>query len=108
VNQGDVYWCTFPTPDKRRPVVILTRDSALEYLTSITVAPVTTTIREADSLVRIGPGDGLAFGSVVSLDNIVTVRKTRLVRYISHLSQDRMRAIRTAIEYALGFDLLDD
>ncbi len=43
MNQGDVYWYTFRAPDKRRPVLILTRNSAIPFLTGITVAPLTTT-----------------------------------------------------------------
>ena len=45
VNQGDVYWYKFKEPDKRRPVLVLTRNSAISFLTSVTVAPITTTIR---------------------------------------------------------------
>ena len=46
MRRGEVRWYTFRAPDKRRPVLILTRDSAVGYLTSVTVAPITTTIRE--------------------------------------------------------------
>ena len=61
MNQGDVYWYTFRTPDKRRPVLVLTRNSALPVLTGITVAPLTTTIRGIPTEVILTPAeDGVA------------------------------------------------
>jgi mRNA interferase MazF len=107
VNQGDVYWNTFRPPDKRRPVLILTRNSAIPYLTGITVAPITSVIRGIPSEVLLTPEeDGVLIDSVVSTDAIQTVQKTTLGAYLTHLSQDRMREVREAIEYALGFDAM--
>jgi len=57
MNQGDVYWYTFRAPDKRRPVLILTRNSAVSYLTSVTVAQITTTIRGVPSEVVLTPAE---------------------------------------------------
>jgi len=63
MKQGDVYWHTFRAPDKRRPVLILTRNSAITFLTGITVAPITTTIRGVPSEVVLTPGqDGMFEG----------------------------------------------
>jgi mRNA interferase MazF len=87
VKQGDVYWYTFRAPDKRRPVVILTRSSAIPFLTGITVAPISTTIRGIPSEVRLTPGeDGMFADCVVNTDNIQTIQKTNLSDYITHLS----------------------
>ncbi len=107
MNQGDVYWYTFRAPDKRRPVLLLTRNSAIPFLTGITVAPITTTIRGIPSEVLLTPDeDGLTEDCAVNTDNLQTVRKAGLGTYITHLSHDRMREVRAAIEFALGFDAL--
>jgi mRNA interferase MazF len=107
MTQGDVYWYTFRAPDKRRPVLILTRNSAISFLIGITVVPITTTIRGIPSEVVLTPADdGVLTDCAVSADNIQTIKKANLGAYITHLSLDRMREVRTAIEFALGFDSL--
>ncbi len=106
MNQGDVYWYTFRTPDKRRPVLILTRDSAIRFLTGITIAPITTTIRGIPSEVVLTPADGLLTACAANFDNIQTIPKANLGAFITHLSPAKMRDVRAAIEFALGFDAL--
>jgi mRNA interferase MazF len=106
VNQGDIYWYTFREPDRHRPVLVLTRHSAIAYLTSLTIAPITTTVRSIPSEVLLTEIDGMATECVASLDNIQTVPKAKLGRFITHLSPERMRDVRAAIEFALGFDAL--
>ena len=107
MKQGDVYWYTFRAPDKRRPVLVLTRNSAIPYLTGITVAVVTTTIRGMASEVVLTPGDdGMFAECVVNADNIQTIQKSQLSELITELSPERMREVRIAIEFALGFDAL--
>lgn len=107
MTQGDVYWYTFRAPDKRRPVLILTRNSATTFLTGITVAPITSTIRGIPSEVVLSPAkDGVVSDCAVNTDNIQTIQKTNLGQFITHLSLDRMREVRVAIEFALGFDFL--
>ena len=106
VTQGDVYWYTFREPDKRRPVLILTRNSAIQFLTSLTVAPITTPLRAIPTEVVLSQADGLFTDCAVNLDNIQTVQKVKVGAFITHLSSHRMRAVRKAIEFALGFDAL--
>jgi mRNA interferase MazF len=107
MNQGDVYWYTFRAPDKRRPVLILTRNSALPFLTGITVAPITSTIRGIPSEVLLSPvEDGMSTDCAVNVDNLQTVQKPALGAFVTHLSLERMREVRAAIEFALGFDAL--
>jgi mRNA interferase MazF len=107
VRQGDVYWYRFRAPDKRRPVLILTRSSAIPFLTGITVASITTTIRGIPSEVLLSPSeDGMSEDCVVNTDNLQTIQKTNISDFITHLSQDRMREVRAAIEFSLGFDAL--
>lgn len=107
MNQGDVYWYTFRAPDKRRPVLILTRNSVIPFLKSVTVAPLTTTIRGIPSEVILTPAeDGVAADCVVNVDNIQTVQKSGLSTRLTHLSLERIREVRAAIEFALGLDAL--
>lgn len=107
MKQGDVYWYAFRAPDKLRPVLILTRSSAISYLTGITVAQITTTIRGTASEVLLTPGeDDVLAECVVNTDNIHTIQKTLLGNFITELSPERMREVRAAIEFALGFDAL--
>ena len=107
MKHGDVYWYTFRAPDKRRPVLILTRSSAIHFLTGITVAPITTTIRGIPSEVMLTPQeDGMFADCVVNTDNIQTIQKDNLREFITQLSQAKMREVRAAIEFTLGFDAL--
>ena len=103
MKRGEVRWYRFAKPDKRRPVVILTRDSILEYLGEVTVAPVTTTIRGIPSEVLVGEPDGLSRPSAVNLDHMQTVSRGRIEGLIATLSSGKMREVRTALLFALGF-----
>jgi mRNA interferase MazF len=106
VKQGDVYWYTFRTPDKRRPVLLLTRDSAIPLLTGVTVAPLTTVIRDIPSEVLLTPeDDGVPEICVVNTDNIQTIQKENLGTFITHLSPVRMREVYEAIAFSLGLDV---
>lgn len=105
MKQGDVYWYTFRAPDKRRPVLLLTRNSAIAYLTGITVAQITTTIRGTASEVLLTPvDDGVFAECVVNADSLQSIQKAHLGEIITELSTERMREVRAAIEFALGFD----
>lgn len=106
MNQGDVCWYTFRVPDKRRPVLILTRNSATTFLTGITIAPITSTIRGIPSEVVLTVADGLFNDCAANLDNIQTVQKAQIGAFITHVSPAKLREVRSAIEFALGFDAL--
>lgn len=106
-ESGRVYWDTFRAPDRRRPVLILTRNSAIPLLTGITVAPLTTTIRNipVEGLLTL-VDDRVPTDCVVHVDNLQTVQKSNLGTYVTRLSLERMREVRVAIEFALDFDAL--
>jgi mRNA interferase MazF len=104
VRRGEVRWYTFKAPDKRRPVLILTRNSAIGFLYACTVAPITTTIRDIPSEVRLTPDDGLLTHCAANMDNIQTVPKHKLGSMIAYLSLDKMDEVNQAISFALGFD----
>jgi mRNA interferase MazF len=90
MKRSEVRWYRFPKPDKRRPVVILTRDSVLEYLGEVAVAPISSTIR-----------DGMPHDCVVDCDRPQTVSQGRIDALITRLGAEKMREISRAIRFAL-------
>ncbi len=103
VKRGEVRWYRFSKPDKNRPVVILTRDSAIEYLGEVTVAPITSTIRDIPTEVLLTREDGLSKDCAVNLDHIQTVSKGKIGPLITTLSPVKMSELRSALLFALGF-----
>jgi mRNA interferase MazF len=103
--RGDVRLYNFAPPDKKRPVVVLTRDSAISYLSAVTVAPVTSTIRGVPSEVILNEGDGMKAQCAVNLHNAVTVSQERLGKRVAQLSASRMKEICSALRFSLGCDL---
>lgn len=102
LNRGDVRQFRFKAPDKERPIVVLTRESAIGYLTRVTVAPVTSMIRGVPSEVVLDESDGMKKPCAVNLHNTVTVAKEQLGRRIALLSERRMSEICRALGFALG------
>lgn len=106
MRRGEVRWYRFDAPDKRRPVLILTRDSALEFLGEVTVAPVTSVIRDIPTEVVLGPDDGMPRECAVNLDHLQTVSRGRIGALITTLHQTRMVEAGNALQFALGFPAL--
>lgn len=104
IARGDVRLYRFAPPDKARPVLVLTRDSALQYLSTATVAPVTSTIRDVPSEVRLDEEDGMKAPCAVNLHNAVTVSQQRLGRRVTRLSPKRMNEVCGALRFSLGCD----
>ncbi|MBZ0113314.1 MAG: type II toxin-antitoxin system PemK/MazF family toxin [Thermoanaerobaculia bacterium] len=107
MDRGQVRWYRFPHPNNRRPVLVLTRGSALRFLNEATVAPVTTTIRGIPTEVRLGINDGMPRDCAVNLDHVQTVSRAQLGPLITSLGSHHMDEVRTALLFALGFDGLD-
>jgi len=103
MKRGEVRWYKFSRPDKNRPVLILTRDSALDFLGEVTVAPITSTIRDIPTEVLLTQEDGLPRDCAVNLDHIQTVSKGKIGPLITTLSPMKMSELRTALLFALGF-----
>jgi mRNA interferase MazF len=103
MRRGEVRWYRFAPPDKRRPVLILTRDSALDFLGEATVAPVTSTIRDIPTEVILTAADGMARESAVNLDHVQTVAKAKIGGLIPTVGPARMAEVRAALLFALGF-----
>ena len=101
MKRGEVRWYHFKAPDKKRPVVILTRDTILEYLGEVTVAPVTTTIRDIPSEVFLSRMDGMMRDCVINFDHIQTVSKKKIGGLITVLSEQKNDEISEAVAFAL-------
>ena len=107
MRRGEVRWIPTRAPDKRCPVLILTRDSAIGFLNALTVAPITTTVRDIPSEVFLTPEDGLLTPCAANMDNLQTVPKQRPGSLIALLSPGRMVEVDRALAFALGLDVPD-
>ena len=105
IARGDVRLYSFPSPDKKRPVVVLTRDSAISYLSTVTVAPITSSIRGVPSEVVLTEDDGMKAPCAVNLHNAITVSQDRLGKRVGRLNSVRMAEICAALRFSLGCDL---
>ncbi len=103
MRRGEVRWYRFPQPNKRRLVLILTRDSALGFLKDVTVAPITSTIRDIPTEVVLGEPDGMPRECAVNLDHVQTVPQGKIGGLITRLSPGRMEHVRAALLFASGF-----
>lgn len=101
MKRGEIRWYKFKAPDKKRPVLILTRNSILEYLGEVTVAPVTSTIRDIPSEVLLTKYDGMPRDCVINFDHMQTVSKSQVGSLISALSPGRLKEVREAILFSL-------
>lgn len=95
-------WVVFQPPDKKRPVLVLTRDSAIPVLNSVTIAPVTTNVRDIPTEILLTADDGMPETCAVNFDNLQTMSKARVGARICHLDSGRMREADAAIAFALG------
>ena len=102
LSRGDVCLCRFAPPDKQRPVLVLTRDSAIGHLSTVTVAPITSTIRGVPSEVILDIEDGMKDRCAVNLHNAVTISQERLGRRVGGLSRERMQEVCVALRFSLG------
>ena len=101
MKRGEVWWAQLPSPSGRRPVILLSRDSAYRVRTSVTVGVVTRTIRDIPVEVTLDKSDGMPQDCVVNLDDILTIPKARLVERITTLSFLKMASVAKAIAFAL-------
>ncbi len=104
IERGETRWYKFKPPDKERPAVVLTRDSALQFLGEATIAPITSTIRGIPTEVPLKESDGVKTACVINLDHVQTVSKGKLGALIAKLSEEKMSEIKQALLFAYGFD----
>ena len=104
IERGEIRLYRFEAPDKTRPILILTRGSAIDYLSRLTIAPITSTIRGVPSEVTLGPEDGMKQPCAVNLHNVITVGKDGIGRRVAELGPARMHEVCRALAFALGCD----
>lgn len=102
VNRGEIWMYEFRSPDKKRPVLILTREEVIPLLSTVMVAPITSTVRGAPSEVLVGPEHGLKKESAINLDHVQTVDQSRLRRFIGTLPARKMNEVCQALAIATG------
>jgi mRNA interferase MazF len=99
VNRGEVWWLERPE-EGRRPVCVLTRQAAIDVLSSVLVAPATRTIRGIPTEFPLTRGDGMPADCVLSFDNLATVPKALLTKRITTLPEARMPELCAALRAA--------
>ena len=104
ITRGDVRLYQCAPPDKDGPVVVLTSDSAISYLNTITIAPITSTICGVPSEVLLSEEDGMKAVCAVNLHNAVTVAQARLGRRVARLNSLRMEQICAALRFCVACD----
>jgi mRNA interferase MazF len=102
ITRGDVCLYNFAAPNKKKPVVVVTRNSAIAFLSTVTVAPLSSTIRGVPSEVRLSEEDGMKAPCAVNMHNAITVSQDRLGKPVAHLSSLRMNEICAALQFSLG------
>jgi mRNA interferase MazF len=103
VRRGEIRWYTFALPDKRRPVLLLSRDSVLPSLNEVIVVPATRTIRGIETEVVLTEDDGMPTACALNFDHVSLARKERLGAIITHLDESRWPEIERALVIACGF-----
>lgn len=102
LNRGEIWAYAFHSPDKTRPVLILMRNATIELLNTVIVAPITSTIRGIPTEVIVGTDEGLKGTSAVKLDNIQSIDKSRILRFIGSVDERKMTQVCRALGIATG------
>jgi mRNA interferase MazF len=102
IRRGEVWWAGLAGPAGHRPVLILSRNEACEVRRYLTVAPVTTRVRDIPTEVALGAADGMPRACVVNLDSIATVARSRLTRRVATLHPAKIAEVNRALKFALG------
>ena len=104
MKRGEIWWAELGSSAGKRPVLLLSRDEAYAIRGLITVAPITTRIRNIASEVTMGLQDGLPKPCVINLDTITTIAKTSLIDRLVSISQEKKKEVDAALHFALGLD----
>ena len=104
MTRGEIWMLHFAAPDRQRPVLVLTRSDMMPVLNTVTVAPLTRTIRGVASEVVVGIESGLKVPSAINLHHVVTVREPGLRRFVGTVPPAALAKVRSALLFALGFE----
>ena len=102
MKRGEIWWAQQPPPIGKRPVVLLSRDEAYAVRNAVTVAQVTTTIRNIPVEIPLGKKEGLPHECVANVDTITTIPKSFLAERVGMLSSEKIERINQAIKFALS------
>jgi mRNA interferase MazF len=102
VNRGEIWLYIFGSPDKRRPVLVLSRQKAISLLRTVLVAPITSAAHGAPSEVRLGTTEGLKHDSMANLDQVQTVNQDKLGHFVGTVGPGKMAAVCRALLVATG------
>ena len=105
MNRGEVRWYTYRPPDKRRPVLLLSRSDVIEHLNEIIVVPATRTVRGLSTEVILTPDDGMPVTCALNFDHVALAQKARFGPVLAVLDEQRWPEIRNALLTACGFSL---
>jgi len=103
VKRGEIRWYTFHLPDKRRPVLVLTRDAVIDRLNEIIVVPATRTIRGLASEVILTEEDGMPAACALNFDHVSLAQRNRMGPALCTLPEERWPEVRQALLVACGF-----
>jgi mRNA interferase MazF len=104
VNRGEIRWYTFRMPDKRRPVMVLSRTEVLEHLSEVIVVPVTRTIRGLATEVVLTQDDGMPVTCALNFDHVALAQKDRIGAILTTFAEPRWPEVRSALLTACGFE----
>ncbi len=104
LSRGDIWLLALARPDKRRPVLVLSRPSLIDALHTVTVAAVTSTLRGSPTEVELGPEEGLKRTSCANLCNLFTVPQSRLRRFVGSVGRQKMLDVCRALAIATDCD----
>ncbi len=104
IERGEIWLLDRPRPDKRRPVLVLSRPSLIRSLNTVTVAAVTSTLRGSPTEVELGVDEGLKHTSCVNLCNLFTVAQRDLATFVGTVANEKMAVVCDALVIACGCD----
>ena len=97
LNRGEIWLLDLPRPDKRRPVLVLSRPSLIRFLHTVTVAAITSTLRGAPTEVELGIEEGLKATSCVNLCHLFTVGQRELTTFVGSVGSEKMQQVCDAL-----------
>ena len=104
MKRGEIRWYTFAPPDKRRPILILTRAEVIDHLNELIVIPITRTIRGLATEVVLTLDDGMPVVSALNLDHVALAQRQRIGALICVLPENRWPEVQRALMLACGFE----
>ena len=102
VSRGEIWMYRFAQPDKRRPVLVISRNEALAVMQTALVAGITSTVRGLPTEVPLGPEEGMKTECVVNLDHVFTIRQSDLRRYVATLGERGLGSVCRSLGTATG------